>query len=181
MAENEIGRDAGDFATWLDRVTRAIREGEEMDVPCGGCTACCTSSQFVTIEPDERDALAAIPAALVFPAPGRAGSVVLGYDEHGRCPMLADHGCSIYEQRPRACRTYDCRVFAGTGVAIEDPSKRAITDRVRRWRFRYAAPADRARHDALRADAARSADPNPTSRAIAAIAGNGSPRGAGRR
>ena len=25
--------------------------------------------------------------------------------------MLVDDACSIYEHRPRACRTYDCRIF----------------------------------------------------------------------
>ena len=42
--------------------------------PCRAvtCTACCTSSQFVHIEPDETDTLAHIPAALRFPAPGTA-------------------------------------------------------------------------------------------------------------
>ena len=66
------------------------------------------------------------PAALRFPRPGRPkGHVVLGYDEHGRCPMLGDHGCTIYEHRPRTCRTYDCRVFAATGSSPIRPSRRS--------------------------------------------------------
>ena len=97
------------------------------DVPCGTCTACCTSSQFVHIEPDERDALAHIPAELLFPAPGRPrGHVLLGYDERGHCPMLVDGACSIYAHRPRTCRTYDCRVFAAAGV---DPGDGQAPDR----------------------------------------------------
>jgi Fe-S-cluster containining protein len=177
-AHDPVELDAGDFASWLERVTQVIHDGGAMDVPCNGCTACCRSSQFVAVEPDEHEALDVIPPALLFPAPGRpAGHVVLGYDEHGRCPLLVDDRCSIYEHRPRACRTYDCRIFAATSVVLDDESKRAISDRVRRWRFRYASLHDRERHEALRTHAARSAEPNPTARAIGAIAGTASRRG----
>ena len=34
----------------------------------------------------------------------------------GHCPMLVDGRCSIYEHRPRTCRTYDCRVFPAAGL-----------------------------------------------------------------
>src|SRR6476659_10784222 len=66
---NEPDLAAGDFSTWLSGMQAALRGDEDADVPCGTCTACCTSSQFVHIEPDEADALAHIPAALLFPAP----------------------------------------------------------------------------------------------------------------
>lgn len=126
--------DAGKFSEWLDDLQAALRDAGPMDVPCGTCTACCTSSQFVHIAPDEIDTLARVPAELRFPAPGLPrGHVVMGYDEHGRCPMLVDGTCSIYDHRPRTCRTYDCRVFAATGVVPE--GQPAIADRVSRWRF----------------------------------------------
>src|SRR5262245_45885670 len=113
--------DGGDFSSWLATTQRAIRGDIDADVPCDGCTACCRSSQFVHIAPDETDTLAHIPPALLFPAPQMTrGHVVLGYDERGHCPMLADDGCSIYEHRPRTCRTYDCRVFAAAGVELDD-------------------------------------------------------------
>ncbi len=149
---------SGDFSSWMVQITTALRGDGDSDVPCGGCTACCTSSQFVTIEPDEVDTLAHIPAVLLFPAPRRPpGHVVLGYDERGHCPMLADGGCSIYEHRPRACRAYDCRVFTAAGVV---PDKPAIAERVVRWRFDHPTAADRAGHDAVRA-AARFLDAHP--------------------
>jgi Fe-S-cluster containining protein len=132
--------DAGEFSAWLAGMHAVLRGEAESTVPCGTCTACCTSSQFVHIEPDETDALAHIPAALRFPAPGLpTGHVLLGYDEHGRCPMLGNHGCTIYEHRPRTCRTYDCRVFAATGIE-PDESQPAIAAQVRRWRFDVATP-----------------------------------------
>jgi len=142
---------AGDFSVWLDGMQAALRGEHDADVPCGTCTACCTSSQFVHIEPDETDALALIPAALLFPAPRLPkGHVLLGYDERGHCPMLVDGRCSIYEHRPRTCRTYDCRVFPAAGVEADQP---AIAERVRQWRFAYPTAGDRARHEAVRSAA----------------------------
>src|SRR6476619_7139445 len=133
---------------------RALRGEQASDVPCDGCTACCTSSQFVHVSPDETDTLAHIPAELKFPAPGRPrGHVVLGYDERGHCPMLVDDACSIYEHRPNACRTYDCRVFAAAGIDA-GADKVEITRRTRRWQFSFSDDEARTRRDAVRAAAA---------------------------
>jgi Fe-S-cluster containining protein len=146
--------DAGPFSAWLTTMRAALRGEVDSDVPCGGCTACCTSSQFVHIAPDETGALAHVPKALLFAAPQMpAGHVLLGYDERGWCPMLTEAGCSIYEHRPRTCRTYDCRVFPAAGVELDDPAKRAIAERAARWQFRYPTEQDRLDHDAVRATA----------------------------
>jgi hypothetical protein len=80
--------------------------------------------------------------------------VLLGYDERGHCPMLVDGACSIYEHRPRACRTYDCRVFPAAGLDAADDGKPLIAERARRWRFSYPTESDRNEHDAVRAAAA---------------------------
>jgi Fe-S-cluster containining protein len=144
--------DAGPFASWLAKLQGALAGDGASDVPCNGCTACCTSSQFVHIGPDETDTLAHIPPELVFPAPRMpAGHVVLGYDDRGHCPMLIDGACSIYEHRPRTCRTYDCRVFPASGVEVDKP---LIAERTRRWRFQLLTDDDRAQHAAVRAAAA---------------------------
>jgi hypothetical protein len=104
----------------------------------------------VHIGPDEVATLAHIPAALQFPAPRLpAGHVVLGYDERGHCPMLVDGACSIYDDRPRTCRTYDCRIFPASGVDLDDPEKAAIAERVRQWRFEFPDAVDRAEHAAI--------------------------------
>jgi Fe-S-cluster containining protein len=146
--------DAGDLGTWLLEVRAAVRGERDAVVPCNGCTACCTSSQFVHIGPDETETLARIPPELLFPAPRMPpGHVLLGYDEDGCCPMLVDGRCSIYEHRPRTCRTYDCRIFPAAGIAVEDDDKVLIARRAERWRFRYAADADRTRHEAVQAAA----------------------------
>ena len=146
---------AGDFGMWLLDVQAAIRGERSSEVPCGACTGCCTSSQFVHIGPDEVDTLAHIPKALLFPAPRRPkGHVLLGYDEQGRCPMLVDDRCSIYEHRPQTCRTYDCRIFPASGVGLEgEREKVRIDDRVRRWRFDFATQRDRTAQQAIAAAA----------------------------
>ena len=132
-------------------LTRGERDAA---VPCGDCTACCTSTQFVHIAPDEIETLARIPKALRFAAPRMPrGHVVLGFDERGHCPMLVDGACSIYEHRPRTCRTYDCRVFPAAGIEDDDASKHHIARRARRWRFDHATPNDDTRHAAAAAAA----------------------------
>jgi Fe-S-cluster containining protein len=143
---------AGTFAAWLAEMLRALDGDGDSDVPCDGCTACCTSSQFIHIGPDEADTLARIPAELLFPAPRLpSGNVLLGYDENGHCPMLIDNRCSIYEHRPRTCRAYDCRIFPAAGVEPDDDQQPAIARRARRWRFEHPAEEDRVLHDAVRA------------------------------
>jgi hypothetical protein len=145
---------AGDFSAWLARMQAAIRGQAGSDVPCAGCTACCTSSQFIHIGPDETETLARIPKALLSPAPRLPpGHMVLGYDERGHCPMLVDNHCSIYEQRPRTCRSYDCRVLAAAGVDAKGPQKE-IGRRARRWRFAFPTTDDRVEYEAVRAAAA---------------------------
>ncbi len=145
---------AGTITVWLGEIRRAIDGDGESDVPCGECTACCEASQFIHVGPDEVDALAHIPKALLFPAPGLPkGHRLMGYDEHGRCPMLVDGRCTIYAHRPRTCRTYDCRVFAAADVVDTDPSKSRIVARARRWRFDEPLQDDVVRHGAVRAAA----------------------------
>jgi Fe-S-cluster containining protein len=165
--------DAGEFSSWLGRIQVALDGRGESDVPCESCTACCTSAQFVHVEPDEHGTLAHIPRELLFPAPGLPeGHLLLGYDERGHCPMLGDGGCSIYAHRPRACRVYDCRVFAAAGVEIDEAAKAAVAARSRRWRFSFASPEAQVRHEATRAAAAY-LEANPPE-----LSGEGRPLGA---
>jgi Fe-S-cluster containining protein len=163
--------DAGDLRDWLGELATALRGEGDTDVPCAECTACCEASQFIHVAPDETDALAHIPSALLFPAPGAPpGHRLMGFDEHGRCPMLRPDGCSIYEHRPRTCRTYDCRVFAATGVIPTGPGQTPIAERARRWRFAVRDGRDQDCLDKMHTAAtdANAALP-PIARALAAI------------
>ena len=73
---------------WVDDFTRHISGREGIDVPCGGCAACCESSMFILLRPEDSAAKHAIPRELRFVAPGMPdGFEVMGYDQDGRCPM----------------------------------------------------------------------------------------------
>ena len=157
---------AGRFSSWLRCTLSAqmekgdadvpCREGSAggADVPCGDCIACCTSSYFIHIGSGESQTLNRIPRDLLFPAPGLPeGNVLLGYDEKGRCPMLVDGKCSIYEHRPQTCRNYDCRVFTAAGIKAGESDKELINRRVSQWRFSCPDAGDRREHAAVRAAA----------------------------
>ena len=102
---------------------------------------------FIPIKPEETQTLQRIPRALLFPAPGLPkGHVLMGYDDQGRCPMLVDNECSIYEDRPQTCRDYDCRVFAATGVAVDPRTQAEIANRVDAWTFDYESEGSRDQH-----------------------------------
>ncbi len=111
----------------------ALAEKEPADVPCSACNACCRTRHFIHVRAEERRALRRIPRELLFPAPGLPpGNMVMGYDETGCCPMLVCSRCTIYADHPIACRTYDCRIYAATGM---DADREDIQRQVERWRF----------------------------------------------
>ena len=145
---------AGGFSAWLQRTRSDLTEQKGADVPCGECNACCHSSYFIHIGPEETQTLELIPEELLFAAPGQSeGVVVLGYGEDGQCPMLVDEKCSIYEHRPQTCRNYDCRIFPAAGIAAAEDDKALITQRTRRWKFDYSDSDDRKEHSAVQAAA----------------------------
>ena len=78
----------------------------------------------------------------------------MGYDDKGQCPMLVGNECSIYEHRPQTCRDYDCRVFAATGIPVDENVQSEIAQRVAKWVFNYDTEEDRAEHTMLRSAAA---------------------------
>jgi Fe-S-cluster containining protein len=143
---------AGEFSDWLRGTEASLRSGNGgSDVPCGACRGCCRSSMFVHIKPEETQTLQRIPGALLFPAPGLPkGHVLMGYGDKGQCPMLVDNECSIYEYRPQTCRDYDCRVFAATGVAVDERTQAEIARRVEAWVFDYGSQESREEHRMLR-------------------------------
>ncbi len=147
MDEPTGERDGGEFGSWLAAFRASLHDGDPVDVPCDGCTACCRSGKLIPVEADEADALAAIPADCLVPMPGQPARRVLQHDEYGRCTQLTGDGCAVYAHRPRACRMYDCRIFPAAGVRADSP---LIAERAQRWRFSYASPAARERHGAVR-------------------------------
>lgn len=169
------GRDAGDFGDWLDAFKSARSAGESVDVPCGSCTSCCRSGQLIPVERDESDALAHISAEFLGPMPGQTGTYVLLHDESGSCSQLTADGCSVYAHRPRACRSYDCRIFPAAGVRPDEP---LIAEAADRWRFSHASAEAGRRHADVRTAAVvlgfpggLTAPASPTQHALAAIDG----------
>jgi hypothetical protein len=142
--------DAGVFTSWLRRMLYSLATDSDTHTPCGDCTGCCRSSNFIHIHPDEKAALRAIPKTLTFPAPGAPkGTRLLGYDAEGRCPLLSDLGCTIYDARPRTCRIYDCRAFAAAGLIPGTATDHPVGRKVGTWRFSYPTSHDKKCHQAV--------------------------------
>ncbi len=154
---NETNRSsvpAGCFSSWLRRTRHGLANEKEAVVPCGDCKACCISSYFIHIRPEETKTRSRINKKLLFPAPGLPkGNMLLGYFENGFCPMMIDDRCSIYEDRPLTCRTYDCRIFTAAGTVAGDEDKALINQRVLSWKFSYPTQSDRNQHSAVQAAA----------------------------
>jgi Fe-S-cluster containining protein len=147
---------AGGFSAWLRAMRSSLAGGPGMQVACGECVGCCTSSYVIKIRPHERDALAHIPAG--FREPGEHdGTWYMPADPQGRCPMYSgaaanDAGCSIYAHRPETCRTYDCRIFTAAGMPAGE-GKTMINERIASWRFEYEDDEARREHRAVTAAA----------------------------
>ena len=151
-AEDRQPLPAGEFSAWLREMRAALAGSGDSGTPCGDCCACCSTSHFVEVQPDQRETLSVVPRELTFPAPGApAGHLVLPYDALGRCPLLDARGrCTIYDRRPRTCRVYDCRVFAAAGIPAD---REPIVRMAARWEFTYADEHAHAEHTAVRAAA----------------------------
>jgi hypothetical protein len=142
---------AGEFSTWLG----ATRSNQQLkntgaNVPCENCNACCRSSLFIHIKPNEIQTIKHIPKNLLFPAPGLPkGNVLMGYNEKGHCPMFINNKCSIYKYRPQTCRDYDCRIFTATGIILGQKTQALIAKRVKNWKFDYPTDLDHKEHLAV--------------------------------
>jgi Fe-S-cluster containining protein len=144
---------AGGFSSWLRDMRRALAGGQGMQVGCGDCAGCCTSSYYIKIRPHETRALAAIEPRFFSDAPGGAPTRLMSYLDNGHCPMYSARGCSIYPDRPETCRTYDCRVFTAANIPAGGAEKSVINERVARWRFEFPTEQDRREQRAVQAAA----------------------------
>ena len=141
---------AGPFSLWLEQTIQSLHNIKGAYVPCGSCTACCRSSYFITIRPDDTQTIEHIPGELLFPAPNLPeGSRVLGYDRKGNCPVFKKGRCSIYAYRPLTCRQYDCRVFSATGLDPAVDGKILVSERSKSWHFDFPAKRDREEFSAV--------------------------------
>jgi Fe-S-cluster containining protein len=148
QAADQLPIAAGSFSEWLADTQQA----SPADMPCGSCNACCRSSYFIHIRPDDIAALDHIDQELLFPAPGLPeGHFIMGFNQQGACPMLVDDQCSIYAYRPQTCRDYDCRIFAATEIAAGGVDKQDVNTQAVRWQFDYPDQTDELDHQAVQA------------------------------
>lgn len=90
-------------------ITADIAATGEAHVPCNGCRSCCWHSNVdVYPESDRLDGLQVEPA--------EDGGLRLAHKADGSCVYLGEHGCTIRERRPNACRKFDCRIPAMFGI-----------------------------------------------------------------
>jgi Fe-S-cluster containining protein len=144
---------AGGFSAWLANMREALSGRGGVDVACGDCRGCCTSSYYVKVRAHETRALARIGAVNLQDGPPQdRESRLMGFHANGHCRMLVNGNCSIYEDRPETCRSYDCRIYAAAGTNA-GPDKPLINERIVRWKFDYPEERDRKEHDAVKAAA----------------------------
>lgn len=141
---------AGDFSLWLRHARKALHGENGIEVACGECIGCCSSSYFIHVNPEDVGAYRLIPGEVLFSAPGLPdGHFVMGYDKNGLCPMMKDGKCSIYEHRPKTCRDYDCRMFTAAGLVAGGDEKAVINQRIEQWKFSYPTALDGQEHRAV--------------------------------
>jgi hypothetical protein len=112
-AKRSVNCSARDFlAAWW--------RGDAGPVPCGDCSACC----YLRGHPRGQEARS---ETLALPADGAEyrRRMVLQRRADGGCVHLGEQGCTIYEHRPSACRSFDCRAFSAMGLVEHcDPDHR---------------------------------------------------------
>jgi hypothetical protein len=146
--------DSGNFINWFKMTVAAIQTSADVYVPCRDCTACCKSGFYIAVGKDETQTLERIPKKLLKRLPGLQDLYYLGHDQHGHCHLLKDGLCSIYEDRPHACRTFDCRIFIATGIQLDKDPASPINGRVQEWEFRYPTQGDQVTQEYLKQVAA---------------------------
>lgn len=76
-------------------------------VPCGSCTLCCRG-QPVFLRPGE-DARGLVVVVDIIPGTNGRRALRLPLTPEGDCAYLGAEGCTVYDQRPWVCRSFDCR------------------------------------------------------------------------
>ena len=82
---------------------------EQTEVPCGGCTECCSSNQGLVLHPEKGDEVESYQFRILGQRDNGNLVFVLAADDSGRCVYLGLGRCTIYDRRPHLCRSFDCR------------------------------------------------------------------------
>lgn len=96
-------------------LTSVSHDEEVADVPCGTCARCCeTLAPYLTKEEVNSGKY---PISLTFPSQidilqnEKCGPIITVYKNPvtGGCGLLVNGLCTVYDDRPLACRQFDCR------------------------------------------------------------------------
>ena len=120
-------RSSGSFGTLARQLWRS-RESGEATVRCEGCTACCRKSNMpVDVGEDEVGRYAEVNWD------DANKTWVLNKHADGTCTYLVENRCTIYDDRPRACRKYDCRThLLGMPLAM---NRKVLNEGVMQWQL----------------------------------------------
>ena len=103
-AKRSLNCSARDFlAAWW--------RGKAGPVPCAGCSACC---YYAGVPVDKKRDRIRHPRLLT--ERNHECELVLQRRSDGACAHLGERGCTVYEHRPSACRSFDCRAFSAMGL-----------------------------------------------------------------
>lgn len=91
-------------------LSSVVSDDPIVEVPCGDCSLCCRLSPYLT---PEKISSGKYPMSFVQPneieIQNNIGPKVILFRKNNSCGMLLNNKCSIYEDRPFACRQFDCR------------------------------------------------------------------------
>jgi Putative zinc- or iron-chelating domain len=150
-----VPRPAGSAAAFIRQYRRDVLATGEVSTPCAGCDACCRTPRF-------RVELTADEAKRHVGAYQDLGQWWLPRKPDGSCVYLEGGRCSIYADRPAACRVYDCRWQLLFGW--RDPDNPVMNAALAEWtEFTTETAADAATLWAVRAAVAAGDGPANTS------------------
>jgi hypothetical protein len=121
------------------------------DVPCGECTACCTSLPVRLHRPGRKANHSTHSAQAPISALRAATDTFWATMKGGHCPMFMNTKCSIYAHRPqnvphvRLSRLLSHRNFPRTRISL------ALQAGANEWKFSSPSPRDQLDQDAVRA------------------------------
>lgn len=127
---------------WLMTFGLGLKDNTGGSVPCGDCDACCRAGYAIRTNDGK----------LYLPR------------KDGTCPKLQCGLCSVYEDRPRTCKYYDCRTHFFSGI---DSSKTSINTALKQWRVTTSTERDKAVIDVIKTVAEALADCNKSPEDIA--------------
>ena len=95
------------YKTFTIKAIAIERDLAESVVPCGTCAECCVKLTPI-LTPDEFASGKYMYTLVTSPDPNTPPTLSIPRNENG-CYYFKDNKCAIYNNRPLACRQFDCR------------------------------------------------------------------------